>query len=239
LTVKATWLPIGDSNRITSPDVRRGEKVDIFKFGDADKYYWNTRGMNSKLRKLETVVWGFSATTDESEDLTADNFYYIEVSTHQKHIHLHTTTANGEPYAYDIQLNTDKGYFSIQDDIGNSVTMDSEAHELLMQNVDGSFIDIKAENVTGHAVQDMNFTAGGNISFKAGGNTSITSSGSNSIKGASNTVEGDTEVKSNLAVDGGLSNKGKSSLGGGGTFSGDLTGTGNVSTTGSVHGNNI
>ena len=56
-SIQAEWLRLGSANRMTSPDVRRGESVIIYQFGDADKYYWNTLKNDSQLRKLETVVY--------------------------------------------------------------------------------------------------------------------------------------------------------------------------------------
>ena len=67
--IRAEWL--GDStNRITPPDVRRGEKVQIFQYSNVDKYYWQTitqPGVN--VRKKETIVEAISNTTDEFKRL--------------------------------------------------------------------------------------------------------------------------------------------------------------------------
>jgi hypothetical protein len=71
VTLKASWLRFGSSNRLTSPDVRRGEVVMIYQFGDADKYYWVVLKDDSKLRKLETVIWAISATKDETKPTDA------------------------------------------------------------------------------------------------------------------------------------------------------------------------
>ncbi len=37
-TIMATWKG-GLGNRISSPDVRRGDRVEIYQFGNTDKYY--------------------------------------------------------------------------------------------------------------------------------------------------------------------------------------------------------
>ncbi|NTW91808.1 MAG: hypothetical protein HGA35_07770, partial [Erysipelotrichaceae bacterium] len=58
--LKATWLPLGNSNRITSPDVVANETVILFKFGDVDEYYWTTIFREVELRRQETVLYGFS-----------------------------------------------------------------------------------------------------------------------------------------------------------------------------------
>jgi hypothetical protein len=60
-SITATWLPSG-SNRLTAPDVRRGERVEILQTADHDKYYWRTMGLDDNLRKLETIIFGISAT---------------------------------------------------------------------------------------------------------------------------------------------------------------------------------
>lgn len=148
VSIKATWLRFGDANRLTSPDVRRGEAVMIFQFGDADKYYWITLKQDSNLRKLETVIWAISATRDEAAATDADHSYYLEVSSHTKLIHLHTSKADGEPFAYDIQINTKSGYILITDDAGNFISLDSSERRLEMKNSDGSHFDMDKTRLT-------------------------------------------------------------------------------------------
>jgi hypothetical protein len=145
-TLTATWMPMGQPNRQTPPDVRRGEQVAIYRFGDADQYFWVTMGSDLALRKLETVIFGFSGTPNEGDSPSADNTYLIGISTHQKRVWMSTTKANGEPYAYNLELDTDNGKFTISDDIGNVFTLDSENHILRAENTDGSFMEINQEN---------------------------------------------------------------------------------------------
>lgn len=173
-TVKAEWLPIGSSNRKSPPDVRRGETVILYRFADSDKFYWSTLKDDSKLRKLETVIYAFSATTDESADSTGDTTYFFQVSTHQKLIHLHTTKKNGEPFAYDIQLNTSEGFFVIQDDAGNSFQLDSQNRRMQIFNKDGAKFDMNQK--------DLTITVPGAYAVKAG--QSITMSAPKVSEGA-------------------------------------------------------
>lgn len=142
VTIKATWLRFGSANRMTPPDVRRGEVVMIYQFGDADSYYWVVLKDDSRLRKLETVIWAISATTDESKPTDASVSYYFEVSSHNKLIHIHTSKANEEPFEYDIQLNTGEGSFTITDDAGNYVRLDSAARRIELKNSDGTHFDL-------------------------------------------------------------------------------------------------
>jgi hypothetical protein len=158
-TVSAEWLPMGGSNRMTAPDVRRGESVVVYRFADVDKYYWTTLKDDMRLRKLETVIWAFSGTTDESKDTDASTSYFFEVSTHQKLIHVHTSNANGEPFVYDIQINAKDGAVIIQDDIGQKFVLDSAKHILRMQNADGTYFEVNDKNATWWVPETMNVYA--------------------------------------------------------------------------------
>lgn len=145
-TLSAKWLPEDNTNRITPPDVRVGERVMIYRFADSDQYFWRTLGMDNYLRRLETVIYAFSATEEETEELNSDNCYFFEVSTHSKHITLSTSKVNGEPFAYTIQIDTGEGIITITDDAGNFFTMNSQERQLRLENGDGSFLFIDKRN---------------------------------------------------------------------------------------------
>jgi hypothetical protein len=178
-SIQAEWLPIGGSNRATAPDVRRGEHVVLYKFGDTDKYYWVTLIYDMKLRKLETAIWVFSNTRNEDVDGTADTTYFLEISTHRKLVHLHTSKSDGEPFVYDIQLNTKDGVFTFQDDIGNYIQLDSKNVRIEAKNADGSWIDMNRRVINMYAPEDINLRADNNINISAG--NSINSDAGSSI----------------------------------------------------------
>src|SRR5690606_33886982 len=86
LVISATWLP-GATNRVSPPNVRRGERVELFTVGDTGKYYWRPLGLDDHLRKLETIIIGISATRDETDtELRPDNMYWFELSSHSKRL---------------------------------------------------------------------------------------------------------------------------------------------------------
>ena len=147
-TLKATWLPINNSNRLTPPDVRRGETIVIYRFGDTDQYFWNTLKDDSNLRRLETVIYGFSGNPTEGAPVDAENMYFLEVSTHKKIMHLHTSKKNGEPFTYDIQINAGEGYIQIQDDGDNFILFNSTERRIVASNADGSYLSIDKKNVS-------------------------------------------------------------------------------------------
>lgn len=138
--LEAEWMPLGDSNRDTAPDIRRGARLLLYRYADADKYYWVDPGMDSGIKRLETVRWTFSNTKDESvKALSADNSWYMELSTHTKLITLATNKSDGEKFAYTIQVNAKEGAVTISDDVGNFFEIDSEERKLTLKNKDGSY----------------------------------------------------------------------------------------------------
>lgn len=236
-TVTASWLPFS-SNRKTPPDVRRGEKVAIWKFADTDKYWWSELEYDAKLRKLETVVWMFSNTKDEGADATPETTYFVEVSTHTKQIRIHTGVSDGEPFSYDIMLNTKEGNFRITDDAENFIYLDSKAKRLALHNTVGSFIDIFEKNITINAVENISMIAGNLISMKAGsriyGETPATVFQTPTFKTSAEFECGaDAKVGGALSIGSGMTT---GAAGGGGniTLNGSITATGGARFSGTV-----
>jgi hypothetical protein len=159
--IEATWVPFL-SNRLTAPDVRRGERVRLWRSGDADKYYWSTMGLDENLRKLETVIFAFSGTQDESQtELDLENCYYFEVSTHNKTITLQTSASNGEPFRYTAQINAAEGALLIEDDVGNSFELDSTENRLTLENADDSKVELNRGKIAIVANEEVSLTVGG------------------------------------------------------------------------------
>lgn len=162
-TLNCQWLPIG-SNRVTAPDVRRGERVMIWQFADVDRYYWTPLGMDDDLRRLETAIFAFSATADDDEELDpATNMYTLEVSTHEGHITIHTTQANDEPFEYTIQLNTRDGNFFITDNEDNTVILDSAERIIKAINADETEITIDKQTIYAFAEKLIEFKCNGEL----------------------------------------------------------------------------
>lgn len=133
--LSATWIPIAGGNRATPPDVRRGERVLLFKYADAEELYWADLGWDLRLRKKETVRYTFSNTENEGADSTADgNCHYVEISAHNKTITLQTSKAQGEPFTYTFQFNLAQGVVILADDAGNYFEFDSKETEFLLRN---------------------------------------------------------------------------------------------------------
>lgn len=157
-SIKAKWLPLSDTNRKTAPDVRRGEKVILYQFSDADEYWWTTLQQDAKLRKLETVIYSYSNQREENKEHDADSSYWLEISTHGKYIHLHTSKNDKEPFIYDIQINTKEGCITIKDDDDNYIFFDSKERQIKLHNRDNSFIDIDKRKIHIHALDEVKIT---------------------------------------------------------------------------------
>lgn len=157
-TVKATWLPLG-TNRVTSPDVRRGERVYLWQAADDDKYYWTISGLDDDKRRLETAVFAFNG-SPSAGGLDLNNCYYFEVSTHNKTITLETSTANGESHRYLLQINAAESVITIQDDAGNYFQLDTDEHKLILQNQDGCHVILDKTKIDIKAIDELHLDVG-------------------------------------------------------------------------------
>ncbi|EKD89639.1 MAG: hypothetical protein ACD_33C00023G0010, partial [uncultured bacterium] len=81
---KAKWLPMCQSNRITSPNVVANETVLLFKFADVDEYYWTTLFREPELRRLEKVLYAYSNMKKGMEAFDDKSSYWYKVDTKNK-----------------------------------------------------------------------------------------------------------------------------------------------------------
>ena len=164
----ATWLPDG-SNRVTAPNMRRGERVMIYQMESVDKYYWKPMGLDDHLRKLETVIFAFSGNPNEGkEELDPETCYFLEISTHMKKVTFQTSKANGEPFSYKFQFDTATGHVHLDDDIGNLIHLDSARHYIEAKNVEGTHLELDKENMRFTAIEKIHGKAGTEILFECG-----------------------------------------------------------------------
>jgi hypothetical protein len=162
----ATWFPM-HSNRKTPPDIRRGERVIIWRYKDTDQYYWTETGWDDHLRRLETVHLRWSATADEKADMEdPSNWYHLSISTHEGLIHLETMRANKEKAKYALQINTKEGIVALADDFGNIWQLESVENIISFQNGDGSLWQLDKKKIYGYAPDLMHCIAENKIHFQ-------------------------------------------------------------------------
>lgn len=229
VSISAEWLPMG-SNRVTPPDVRRGEPIMIYRLADSDRYYWQCMGLRDDLRRLETVILAINANPDPSSGRGIDvsECYFLEVSSHQKLITLGTSKANGEPFSYTMQLNTGSGEFTVEDDIGNHLYLNSGRAFWEMTNADGSYYQLDRQTINISAPTVINMEAGSSIILQAGDGIHMSAPSISSKSDVTEhncpttTYSGHLSIGGNLSVGGAGGGGGDVHIRGSGLFEGSL-----------------
>jgi hypothetical protein len=194
LSVNAAWLPMTDTNRMTPPDVRRGEQVMIYRFGDSNSFWWTTQMQDQKLRRKETVIYGWSNEAGENITNSADNMIFLEISAHKKLVTFSTPKNDGEPFAFVFQLNMKEGLFAFEDGADGLFHYDAVNRQFIHQNADGTSIEIN-QKVINLLAETIN-TKGTTVNIQAD-TTNI--SGDLNVGGGL-TVSKDTKIGGSLTV---------------------------------------
>lgn len=209
------WLPFG-ALPITAPDIRRGERVVIYRFADSNKYYWVDKGLDRHLRRLETIIWRVAATPDGDKDVDLDetNCYYITMSSHQKLISLTTSMANGEHTSWTVQIDLAEGNLVIANGNNDFIQIISKEQLIHLQNAAGAFVKLSKQDILGYAPKDMMLEAVALIQAKCkdfkviASNTAVIDAASSvliktpetTIQSEQTTMTGNAEVGKDLKV---------------------------------------
>lgn len=227
----AKWIPFGDSNRETPPDVVSGETVMIWSYADTNDYYWTTTFREPSLRRQETVRYVYSNQPSGRAKYGEDTSYWLEWSTDDKHIRLHTSINDGEPAMYDLTINTKEGSIELKDDLGNSIFLDSVRGDLTTTTENSVTVNTKKYTINASESVEINtpkYTLNGDTT-EINGDTHTVNSAATFTKGmsvsggsgASMSITGDIEFQGRMSGDGTIDT------------------TGDISSSGEVHGTNI
>lgn len=177
--ITAAWMPMGNSNRISPPELRRGMLVMIYKDSD-NNYYWVDTGLNREYMRAESVTYGFCANPSVTDNakVSQDDWYIAEIAPRNHQMMITTSQKNGEYTTYTIVLNTEEGFFKIADGLGNFVILDSKNVQIRMENQKGTFLEMLGEDITINAPKNITINAGDNITV-TGGKDITTNAGSN------------------------------------------------------------
>jgi len=151
VAIEAKWLNIGNSNRLTPPDVVKGELVDIYSYTKDDKYYWETLGSEIKNRKNERAVFFFSNKKDNivKDKSWLNKGYHFTIDTKNKYAKFFTSDNDGEKTWWDVLVDTGKGIFTIRNKNEQSIEINSE----------NKTITTSSENITLNGKKDINITS--------------------------------------------------------------------------------
>ena len=213
---EAKWIPYGDSNRDSAPDVCAGESVLLYQYANSPEYYWTTFMREPYLRGKECVRYVFS-NTDSGVAVTDDTSYFMEYNTRLKRIWLHTSDNDGEAAKFDILIDCKTGMLTIVDGTDQGLSFDSPGGRLL-----GKFdelIDLTAKVINLNATDAINAKA---TTVTADGEL-VATKGIDMQGGEGGTMK----IKGNMEQQGTFSN------------SGGFQTDGDVRATGEVHGSNI
>ena len=127
--IEADWLSWG-GNRVTAPDVRKGETVLIWRFGGTDQYYWMPRAYEPDLRTTEKAIYYYSNQKKANGSPKLEDSYNFIVDSINKTVSMHTPTNNGEKVGFDVAFDTENGILTIQDSRENTIILKSQEDTL-------------------------------------------------------------------------------------------------------------
>jgi len=171
--IMAKWFNNGDSNRLTPPNICKGETIMLYRYSNTDKYYWSTIFNELDLRKLEKATYVFSNKRSIVDKSKIDKVYYFTVDTINKFIKLFTDDSDGELTTYDLEINTKDGIMTMIDGFGNMIQMDSseDTYNIHFNKDHNLIIDETVNETIG---KDRNTTIGGNSDINTTGSVTET-----------------------------------------------------------------
>lgn len=189
--IMAKWFNNGDSNRLTPPNICKGETVMLYRYSNTDKYYWSTIFNELDLRKLEKATYVFSNKRTIADKSKLDKVYYFTVDTINKFVKLFTDASDGELTTYDIEINTKDGILTIIDGLGNMIQMDSSEDTYNVKFNKDFNLEI-GETVNETIGTDRNTTIGGNSDINTKGSVTETIGAKKVIKTPKLSITNDT-----------------------------------------------
>lgn len=244
ITVKAGWT--GSTNRRTSPNVRKGEQVELWTVGDTEEYFWRSMGRDDILRRREKVVWTWNAskeTTAVDIEIDSSNHYSVTMDTINKVVALHTSKDNGEVASWDIELDTAEGIFTVADDAGNACQMVSLAKKITILNGDGSYLTVDRKTIRAYSddliqmdTKDLIVNAKGKIDITSGSTCNVTCGASytNNTTGPYSVTAPTITMNGTFIVNGITALNGAVTASAGATILGGIKSIGNIDVIGNV-----
>lgn len=241
--VPCKWLPF-NTNRVTSPDVRKGSKVVVYKFKGTSTYRWMYFGMDGTLR-LETIIMAISASPKVDEDIPfdTDHYYMILMSSHTGKMQILTGQGNGEATSYAITLDMMQGGFSFVDGEQNGLVLNSMERVWSMYNQDLSNIAMD-KKIISLSCEDKMYLKGKEsinmlarvINIEAEEELNIDVGMQTNLISPNIYVKGNVVHEGNTRQTGDYDQKGNYNHTGNTNQTGNTAITGNLSTTGTVKG---
>jgi hypothetical protein len=203
--IEATWLPIGEPNKMFAPDINRGGEVIIFRYADSNKYFWVPGGIspNNANRTAETAVWAFAAHNDPDAPIAPDgsNAYVLKVDPRNKSISIVTSIVNGEKTGFNMALDTASGTWQLTTLEGDAMLIDMVNKRVALLNSAKTMFELKGQHqnlkVPGNATDSIK----GNWTVEVGGNA-LVKAGTATVQATEITLDGEVSCTKGLKVAG-------------------------------------
>lgn len=199
--IKAKWRSQSQYNRLTPPTIRKGEKVDLYRYSNSDIFYWDSCENNPSLRKTEKVVYAWSVKDTITEDETIENMYSLTIDTKNQYIKLFISANHKEATEYTLEFDAKNGIFKLVDGENNFIKLFTQ-EDLLSININKDIEikngnDIKIENGNDIEINNGNdikidngnnieIDNGNDIKIDTGNDIDVTASNNINIEGANN-----------------------------------------------------
>jgi hypothetical protein len=127
--ITAKYIPIGAPNSGV-PMLHSGEMVLLCRYGGGDHFMWIPCSNSIKDRSTEYFLLMASAKGGRGSTAGSGDTYYVKGDSGDKFLRMHTSKANGELAAYDIEMDGASGTLTITDDLGNDIVVNSVAGKM-------------------------------------------------------------------------------------------------------------
>ena len=156
--IKAEWIRGANANRLTSPDVRIGERLQLYQYSGLHKFYWETLHGDFDTRDTEHVVYLYVADKNKGEKEIDDeiNGYTVTISTRDNYLEINTTKSNNEQYAYNVKIDCKQGKFHLKDDVNNIIYLDSSQNDITLKNGDDSKFSLQKKDINVYCLENIN-----------------------------------------------------------------------------------
>lgn len=167
-SIPATWIALGEPNRLTPPDVREGSIVALYQVVGGTDYYWTTFGFAAETMRLETVIYGWNADPSIDKDSTFDisRYYQFTISTRDGIVSFRNSNVNGEATILDLTFNYMMGHMALSGAHQNQLIFDDVENSLTYTNADQSTFTINKTNALIETKEGIYLTAEESIQLK-------------------------------------------------------------------------
>lgn len=166
-TTDPDWYCTTDG-RFTPPNVVAGETVEIYQYGNEDRFRWVANGRQPNLRRLEHVTHAYSNLRAGQKPYDMESSYGWTFSTREKFVRIWTTTSDGERVAYDFMIDTNESMVTLKDDRNNKFVIDSMQDHIYWLTGKNASLRLQGEDLISNVPKSSSWTTGTTWLVKAG-----------------------------------------------------------------------